>query len=341
MRIPEGPEREMLARARACLPLHGIHAWCYRAACCCQENGLSSGQAESLLFETRASHQPRRPIPDQEIVDAVQSVYRLSAGTRARQPRYAPRRPTERIGEPDPVEIARMQKGSPQPPSWRHWLYERSPVRTCLSAFAALDLIYPPGTIVGIVRSTSPSEGRNRHQVFYQTDPDNPSEVPPEFHRAPGDGSWFLTSPLSGKAAMAGNGNRSAFCLEAMISFPYAVLESDELSPNDFMRVLVNLPIPITMLTTTGGSGIHALWRVTKPTAAAFRERLDPIKHVLSRLGFDARAVTPHRQTRLPNVWRGNRFQKLLYLNPNPPAIRLADLPQVRQRPSRYEQDPF
>jgi hypothetical protein len=341
MRIPEGPEREMLARARACLPLHGIHAWCYRAACCCQENGLSPGQAESLLFETRARHHPRRPIPDQEIFDAVQAVYRHANGSRAQQPRHAPRRPTERIGDPDPAEIARMQKGSPRPASWRHWLYERSPARPDISAFAALDLIYPPGTIVGIVRSTSPDEGCKRHQMFYQTDPSNPSPVLPEFHRAPGDGAWFLTSPLSGKTALAGNGKRSAFCLEAMISFPYAVLESDELSAGDFMRVLVNLPIPIAMLTTTGGSGIHALWRVNSSSAAAFRERLDPIKHLLSRWGFDARAVTPHRQTRLPNVWRGSRFQKLLFLNPAPLATRMLDLPRIRQRPIPRHEDPF
>jgi hypothetical protein len=64
---------------------------------------------------------------------------------------------------------------------------------------------------------------------------------------------------------------------------------------------------------------LHALLRVEAQSKASWDElvrgRLLPR---LVQLGADPQALTAIRLTRLPNCYRGERLQELLYLDPSP-----------------------
>jgi hypothetical protein len=277
-----------------------------------------------LLTEARdrATPPPRRPIPDRELVDAIRAAYRPG-----RVRAFSPTSSESRICPPDDECIAAHLRRAPRVGSWRAWLRERSPMDPAkTSTLEALDAIYDEGSLVVIQRDPGPGPGPARIQHMHRTCSGIP--LPPEFLKSEGDGAWFLSNPVSGKVERTQGDRGSLACLAAITRFPYAVLESDTLTPQDFLAILSTVPIRIVMLTATGGKGVHALLHVGAPDLATFREYVAPNARAYSKLGFDARAITPHRMTRLPGAWRGSRLQELLYLHPNPAPVALADLPR-------------
>lgn len=150
-------------------------------------------------------------------------------------------------------------------------------------------------------------------------------------------GVWFLTAPITGqwepnpgKRDAQGNlmpGRRHAACCA---SFPYLVLESDNLPPDVWLKILVQLADPIVAVYTSGGKSVHALVRVAAATPEEFNVIKEGYVLRLSAVGADAAAITPVRLSRLPGCMRhgatGNfgtyvkydkpRLQELLYLNP-------------------------
>lgn len=125
-----------------------------------------------------------------------------------------------------------------------------------------------------------------------------------------------------------------------MTDWRYLVLESDEAPPDLWLRAVVQLPLPIVAIYTSGGKSIHALARVdadSKPAWDALRDDLVPI---LCPLGADPAAMTAVRLTRLPGTIRhGSRgkdgkmkpfptpcLQRLLFLNPKASASPILDL---------------
>ena len=121
---------------------------------------------------------------------------------------------------------------------------------------------------------------------------------------------------------------------ESLTAFRYAVLESD-LAPADlWLAFIVQLPIRIAAIYTSGGRSIHALIRLDAASKAQFDAIVAPLKRPLKLLGVDPACLSAVRLTRLPGCWRPEKrnFQKLLYLCPDPPDVRLADLPVLRSR---------
>lgn len=160
-------------------------------------------------------------------------------------------------------------------------------------------------------------------------------------------GAWFLAQPVTGKwLPNLGNrwpdgspkiGRRHGACITA---WRYLVLESDEAPADAWLRALVQLPLPLVAIYTSGGKSIHALARVdasSKPSWDALRDDLVPI---LCPLGADAAAMTAVRLTRLPGALRhGSRgkdnkmkpfpspcLQRLLFLNPKADSAPILDL---------------
>ena len=54
---------------------------------------------------------------------------------------------------------------------------------------------------------------------------------------------------------------------------------------------------------------------------------MGPIKPVLVTLGADRGALTAVRLSRLPQAMRGERCQRLLYLNPQPSGVPILNQP--------------
>ena len=96
------------------------------------------------------------------------------------------------------------------------------------------------------------------------------------------------------------------------------VIESDKAPEHLWLRMLVQLQLPIVAIYSSGGKSIHALVRVDQPSKSVWDQFRDSIKRELVELGADPGSLTAVRLTRLPGCVRGEtgQEQKLLYLKP-------------------------
>jgi hypothetical protein len=78
------------------------------------------------------------------------------------------------------------------------------------------------------------------------------------------------------------------------------------------------MPLRIASICESGGRSIHALVRLDVASKADWDTKIKVIKPALVMLGADPGALSAVRLTRLPQAWRGDRCQRLLYLNPAP-----------------------
>ena len=108
------------------------------------------------------------------------------------------------------------------------------------------------------------------------------------------------------------------------------VFESDQADFKYWMGALVQLPLRVAAVYTSGSKSIHVLVRVD----ARSKEEFDQLRIQAIRLtkviGADDKAITAVRLSRLPGCTRGGKPQKLLYLNPQPEPIPLIKMPPAR-----------
>jgi hypothetical protein len=140
------------------------------------------------------------------------------------------------------------------------------------------------------------------------------------------NGVWFLSNPVDGQYHFnPRQDSMSRRSEESITTWRYAVLECDH-KPKEtwlpiWLRILVQLPLPIVSITSSGGKSLHALLRVDAASKVAWdhfvRGRLLPR---LVRIGADPQAMTAVRLTRLPGCYRGDSLQELLFLNPRAPS---------------------
>jgi hypothetical protein len=134
------------------------------------------------------------------------------------------------------------------------------------------------------------------------------------------DGVWFLPQPVDGEFHNNPrlDGKPSRRSEESVTAWRYVVLESDEAEPDDWLRCLIQMPLRIVSVCESGGRSIHALARLDAASKADWDTQVRAIKPVLITLGADPGALSAVRLTRLPQAKRGDRVQRLLYLNPAP-----------------------
>jgi hypothetical protein len=187
----------------------------------------------------------------------------------------------------------------------RDWLRKRSPVRVpyLLTPAEFLFAAYEMGDQV-LVFSDYRSQGQELWQKYsFKVERDDLAS----FVRGHPDGIWFLANPVDGKEHFNGRQQKmSGRSEESIRAFRYAVLESDCQPPEQWLKILVQLPLPIVSITSSGGKSLHALLRVEAQSKASWDElvrgRLLPR---LVQLGADPQALTAIRLTRLPNCYPG------------------------------------
>jgi len=221
------------------------------------------------------------------------------------------------------------------------WLANRSsldPAQVTASGF--LQALYPAGEKV-VIFSVYKSQG----QAIWPAE-----KVPTEG----AEGVWFLAQPVDGLAhpnprslGKDGQPKMSRRSEESVTAFRYIVLESDVSDMRDWLGLLVQLPLRIEAIYTSGGRSIHALMRVDCATRGAWdeeRKALAPVLNLLHIGGNDAGALSCVRLTRLPGALRLGKtdeagiyrrfpqpkLQKLLYLRPGAPVRAIKDLAPVR-----------
>jgi hypothetical protein len=154
---------------------------------------------------------------------------------------------------------------------------------------------------------------------------DNPEDLDClNFLQTGHEGVWFLSNPVIGKPAFNGEVNQwfpngeTWRTEESVTSWRYMMIESDAAPKSLWLRMLVQLHLPIVAIYTSGSKSIHALVRVGQPSKAAWDQYRDSIKNGLVELGADPGSLTAVRLTRLPGCVRGEtgQLQQLLYLNP-------------------------
>lgn len=253
------------------------------------------------------------------------------------------------IPAPEPELTAATAAQCPPPPEGGAWdaaaLTRRSPVRIPADPAAwaplLLDTLYPPCSNILLFTSFT-SQG----DLLYQTGRGNsglwqlgqrPGITPlrrrwADLPRSLPCGAWYLCAPVTGRwtpnpakphprTGAPTPGRRHTACCTA---FPYAVLESDTIAAETWLRILVQLREPIAAIYTSGGKSIHTLIRVNATTPAEFKTARARLLR-LAAVGADPAAITPVRLTRLPGIIRAEKntpgnLQRLLYLNPAPTA---------------------
>jgi hypothetical protein len=198
------------------------------------------------------------------------------------------------------------------------WLRRQSPIKVSwlLTPAEFLFSVYEMGDQV-LVFTDYRSQGQELWRKYSLRLPDRDELA--SLAKGRPEGVWFLANPVDGKEHFNERQERMSRRSEQSIrDFRFAVLESDCQSVEQWLRILVQLPLPIVSITSSGGKSLHALVRVDANSKTNWDETIRAIKPKLICLGADPNALTAVRLTRLPNCYRGDRLQELIYLNPSP-----------------------
>ena len=143
------------------------------------------------------------------------------------------------------------------------------------------------------------------------------------------DGVWFLPQPVDGEFHPNPRlgGKPSRLSEESVTAWRYVVLESDQAEADDWLRCLIQMPLRIVSICESGGRSIHALVRLDAASKADWDTQVRATKPVLVTLGADPGALSAVRLSRLPHAMRGQRKQRLLFLNPESNGVPIVDLP--------------
>lgn len=229
----------------------------------------------------------------------------------------------------DAAKLAREVRDVPREID-AEWLAARSPVHVLdAPPLKFLDALYKPGEKVLIFTDFYSRGGDFGYQVGKKLwrlgKRPGVKPVVSDLPRGGRDGVWFLNQPVNGEwvpnpesTDELGRPRMSRRSQYNVTSWRYLVLESDEADGGAWLRFLVKLPLPICAIYTSGGRSIHALVRVDAPSKAWWDQYKRMLMPLLSNLGADPAAITAVRLTRLPGCMRGEREQRLLWLDPNP-----------------------
>lgn len=147
-------------------------------------------------------------------------------------------------------------------------------------------------------------------------------------------GVWYLAQPVNGQSLPnPRTGKMSRRSQESVTDFRYLVLESDRADMCDWLGLLVQLPLKIEAIYTSGGKSVHALVRVDCRTHREWEDYvrgLMPTLNLLGMAGVDPKTLTSVRLTRLPGCLRAGKLQKLLFLRPGADVRPIAELPVLR-----------
>jgi hypothetical protein len=159
-----------------------------------------------------------------------------------------------------------------------------------------------------------------------------------EFGEGASDGVWFLSNPCDSVfrdiPRLVSEHNptgRSRRAEENLTDFRHLLIESDEVDPSLWLNVLIQLPLPILSIVTSGKRSIHALVRTDCHTPEQWEVLVEgKWKPRLVRLGACQSSTSAVRLTRLPCCRREgeNTEQKLLFLNPAPDFTPICELPE-------------
>ena len=189
-----------------------------------------------------------------------------------------------------------------------------------------LNMLYRPGEKV-IVFTEFKSQGQMLFMVGHSADQSLPTGGI--------NGVWFLTNPVDGNFHRNPRQNykSSRRSEESITAWRYLLLESDEADERDWMSALVQIPLPIVSIYSSGGRSIHALVRIDAHSKAEWDATKEAVQYTVRTLGACKGALSAVRLSRLPQCWRGNKLQELIYINSAADGTPILELPDREHRP--------
>jgi len=145
------------------------------------------------------------------------------------------------------------------------------------------------------------------------------------------EGVWYLINPVDGEEHPnpRQGGKLSRRSLEALTSFRFAVLESDKAGVEPWLKFLALAPLRIVAIYHSGGKSIHALIGLGARTKGEWDAEIGCAKPWLVKVGADPAALRPVQLSRLPQAWRGDKQQRLIYLNPDADGTPICEQPRL------------
>lgn len=300
-------------------PGQGVNLWCLAAAYACNRYGLSPDAAISLIRD-KISRNPKGG----EIERAVGKAYRQDTVER------------EQHSIVDKYVEAELRALAHKVQGWSvEDLKNVSPVD--VSRCSSLEFLRHVFKIQEKVIIATRINDRGTIWLNDPSDPNSREDELDSFKNPPEEqGAWFLSNPVTGDAVRlerlktpTNPHGESLRAEENLTSFKYLVLESDEAPEDLWLSALVQLPLPIVSIVSSGGKSLHALIRIDAVDGDHWRAIKQRIGPALVTLGADKSALTAVRLTRLPGSYRKEkeRWQELLYLNPNADETPICQLP--------------
>jgi hypothetical protein len=306
-------------------PAHkgGVHHWLPATACELTRHKWSREVIARYLRE--GSKDCGRPVPTSEINDAINYAERAvnNQTTDFKSTEYVPR-PKLKY-QPEKLKRTADRFGSTTVDHL--YLWQRSPFTPWnRSPAGILHKLFLPGEHV-IVFSIFNSQGQ---AVWTHPGLGGNLATLDRFERGH-QNIWFLITPVDGLFHLnPRQGKQSRRSEESVTAWRYVLIESDAAPHALWLRILVQLPLPIAAITLSGGKSIHALVRIDAQSKAHFVEIVTGIlKHPLATLGADPDVMNPCRLARLGNCERLEKgsHQTLLFLNDCPDDTPIADRP--------------
>ena len=307
------------------VPGNGVNTALLKAAWACKRAGLSP-EAAARELSSWISRTPRSG----EIERAVQTAYKEKPKTggvfsKAIKEKYNPRELQKIASKIGAFGIKDLTRRSPIDP-------------VSCTTLDFLSSLYPQNERVFLTDKFTSREGTiwARH---YDGQYFDPQELDFLIKPEPGNGTWFLPNPITGEALLLdrhkNEWNPQGWTIrseENLTSFRYLVLESDEAPEDLWIKALVQAPVPIVSITTSGGNSIHALVRVNAKSKEHWNQIKDMIAPRFVTLGADPGAITAVRLTRLPGCYRAinGRWQELLFLNPRADGRPIITMPALQ-----------
>jgi len=265
---------------------------------------LNEADALALMLTWNRTCQPPWDESDlrHKITSALHSPVKtgsVSSSPRAKGARIIKSRRAEPKFEPE--TLARI--AAKLPAADFEFLKARSPICPETQTPATfLNHLYRSGEKV-IVFDVFQSQGRH---VCHWSEP--PADAGCLDHLRTGclKGVWFLSNPVDGKFhPNPRQGNKmSRRSEESVTSWRYLLVESDKAETIPWVAALVQLPLRIAAIYSSGRRSIHALIRLDATSKADLDTKAAKIKPMLIALGADEKGMRAVQLTRLPGCFR-------------------------------------
>ena len=139
------------------------------------------------------------------------------------------------------------------------------------------------------------------------------------------EGIFYLSNPTDGVHRTNADGRESLRSEGCLTAYRHMVVESDQTTPIEWVRAMVQVPLPVAAVYGSGGKSVHFLLRVDAEDKAGYERIVGRLRPGLVRLGADPAAMSGVRLTRLPGAMRGERRQRLLYLDPDAQSVAIVE----------------